>query len=158
MNYKYLILINPLAPFFAKTKYLENICYYTEKYNDYFRECILNEIKLNDTLIKILSDRLIDLSSISLAEFFEKAKLKLNFNIELNNIRILPEYLIVFENEGVNPFLINADGSYLLYANDEEVDLLDKNEVIYDIIGFKSNKMRVTRSGVILEFCQYLRK
>lgn len=147
-----IVLINPIAKLAAKILYLEDKKYFNDKYNSYFIEKILDTNLLSDEFIKRYKNKLLPLSYNGLFGTINKLREICNFNIELNQIRIFQEVLLVFEKFKIDPFAIDATGSYIMFCSKKDLEYMDSREIIYNKLGNISTNTEIFRGSVKLAY------
>lgn len=147
-----IVLINPIAKLAAKILYLEDKKYFNDKYNSYFIEKILDTNLISDEFIKKYKNKLLPLSYDGLFGAVNKLREICNFRIELNQIRIFQEVLLVFEKFKINPFTIDATGSYIMFCSKKDLEYMDSEEIIYNKLGNVSTNTEIFRGSVKLAY------
>lgn len=140
------VLTNPIAVFQARKIFEKNKEYYCKKFNQNFIDSMREEIKFN--LPNLTNVKFIKIGDGGLIKALQELRNIGNYEIKLDLIRILPEVLIVFEEEDINPLVVDGEGSFILVIDESKLESLDEDSIIYDVIGQESEIFTILRQGI----------
>lgn len=142
------VLINPLAPIAAKTLYKKSKSYIDRMHNDFFMNRIENDIEIYK------DKRFINIDDKGILHTLKVISKQQNINVNISNIRILPEILEIFEYYEIDPMYIDGIGSYIYFCDDNEIEELERQNITYDVIGYKSDETKILRDNTLIDYLE----